>query len=87
MRLGSELHAAVAQRAMGRGDVGNEVVDDGCGVVELGLLGHTQHDADLAALEEGHLRRRLEEERHAEDIAIEADGAVEINSADEDLAY
>src|SRR5947199_411867 len=54
--------------------------------IELGRFGDAEHDGRRAALEERHLGRRLEEKRHGECVAVEADGAVEIAGADEDLA-
>src|SRR5213079_2878823 len=56
-----------------------------CGATTV-LLGVPEENGRGAALEESHLGRRLEEKRHAEGVAIEADGAVEIASSHKDLA-
>src|SRR5438270_7641456 len=85
MGLRDELHTPTAQRRVGEGDVGDEVVDERRRVVELAGLGDAQHDHRRATLEKGH-SGDLKEEWHAERVTIEADGAVEILRADEDLA-
>src|SRR5437773_8047225 len=67
-------------------DVRNEVVNERGRVVEFGGLGDAEENGCGAALEESHLGRRLEKKRHAEGVAIEADGAVESLGPHEDLA-
>src|SRR5439155_26420427 len=81
-----EVNGSAAQRRMCGIDVRLEVVDGGCGMVELRSLRHAHHDGRRAALEKRHLGRRLEEKRHPERVAVETDGAVEVAGADEDLA-
>src|SRR5205814_5390026 len=78
--------APAAQRRVCGRDVRDEIVDDRRRVIELGRFGEAEHDGRRAALEERHLGRRLEQKRHAEGVAIEADGPLEIAGADEDLA-
>src|SRR5213593_2044925 len=86
VRLNDELHAPAAQRRVRRCDVRYEVVHDRRRVVEFGRLGDTEHEGRRTALEERHLRRRLEEKGHAQRVAVEADGAIEVAGANEDLA-
>src|SRR5438270_10242967 len=84
MRLGDEIHAPITQRRVRERDVGDEVVEQRYRVIELGCLGEPEHDRRRAALEESHAGH-LKEERHAERVAVEADGAIEVLRADEDL--
>ena len=84
VRPGLEDDAALHEGGVRRGDVGDLVVDDAGRVIELGLLGKRQHQADAGAVEERH-PRHLEQQLHAEPVAIEGDGAVEVVGVDGDL--
>src|SRR2546426_9971859 len=85
VRLGDELDAPAAQRRVRRIDVRDEGVDERRRAVEFGRLGDAEHESRRTALEERHLRRRLEEKGDAQRVAVEAHGAIEIAGADEDL--
>src|SRR5437763_16884747 len=67
-------------------DVIDFVVDDRSRMIELRPICRPQHDPNAAAIEERHVRRRLKKKRHAEDVAIERDRAVEVFYVDENLA-
>jgi DNA-binding MarR family transcriptional regulator len=54
-------------------------------VVELPLLGHPDHEADPAAFEQAHLRRRVEKVAYPQGIAVEGDGARQVAGVDGNL--
>src|SRR5688500_12674403 len=85
MRITFELHTAGNQSVVRVLNAGHPEVKDRAGMVELGLLRRAHHQADAAAVEEGHLGRSLKEQLHAEDVAIEGHGAVEITRIGGDL--
>src|SRR4029079_15398241 len=60
------------------------VVQDRARVVELLRLGHAQHETDAATIEEREIRH-LEQEPHAERIAVEPHGARNVAHANGDL--
>jgi hypothetical protein len=54
--------------------------------VDARFLRQRQHQADAAAVEECHRRRRLEEEPQAEDVAVERDRPGQVADRHRDLA-
>ena len=80
-----EFDAARLENFRNLFDVADFVVDDGRRVREFGLIRNTEHDAHIAALEERHLRRRREEERDSEHVAIERHPLVEVGNRDQHL--
>jgi hypothetical protein len=66
------------------GDVGDLEVQQGTGVVELGLFGRAEHEAYTATIEKTELAG-AEERLQAEDIAVEGGGALDVMDVDGDL--
>src|SRR3954469_14490342 len=54
-------------------------------MIEIGPVRDAEHDSYAAAVEEGHVRRRVEQESHAQRVAIELDGPVEVFNVHKNL--
>ncbi len=78
VRLVHEFDAAPDERAMLLLDVLYAKIEKRAGVILLGILGRRQHEPHRADLEERQRRRRLEQERQAEGVAVKADGAFDV---------
>ena len=77
MWLNNELHAARFEGFVDAFDVFDFVVDDRSGVIEIRPVRDSQHEADAAAIKEGHVRWRLKQKRHSQHVSIKRDRAIE----------
>src|SRR5436190_21464163 len=55
-------------------------------MIDIGPVREAEHDSYAAAVEEGHVRGRVEQESHAQDVSIELDGPVEVFDVHKNLA-
>lgn len=85
VRVTFELDALIAQLAVRTGDVGHIEVKNGTGMIKLWLLGKGQHQADSAAVKEGHVARG-EQRSQAEHIPVKCSGLLQVMHVDRDLA-
>lgn len=79
-----EFGSGGLQAVEGGVDVDDVEIEDGAGVIELGLFGGAEHQADSAAIEKAELAG-AEEKRQGQDVAIESGGAVDVVDVDGDL--
>src|SRR5687768_6161280 len=84
MRLAVKRHARFGEVAMRAFDVVDLVIDDRPGR-GLRSLRRRQHQPRLAALEEAHAGRRVEQPLEAEQVAVEMPGALEVLDGEGDL--
>src|SRR5262245_27134978 len=85
MRITDEAHPAPGQHAMGRLDVLCRVVQDRVSLGSFVTLRQAQHEPYTTTIEERKARRCPEHQPHAEDIAVERSGALDILNRDGNL--
>ena len=56
-------------------------------MIQLGPVRDSQHDPNAATIKKGHVRRRLKEKRHAQDVPVKGDRSIQVLHVNEDLAY
>src|SRR5262245_60194673 len=86
MRFDDELNAARFKGFVNFFNVVNFVVDNRRGMIEIRSIRNAQHDADAATVKESHVRRRLKQKHHAENISIERNRAIQVFDVDENLS-
>src|SRR6266478_5048695 len=85
VRLALEAHAGTNHLPVRDSDVGHGKVQNGAGMVELRLLGVSQHEPHPAAVEENQATG-VEQQWQPEPVPVEGGGAVEVVNVDGDLS-
>src|SRR5690242_7975841 len=86
MRLHDEFHAPRVEDFVNSLDVIDFVINHRRRMIDQRIVRNAKHDANAAAIKKGHVRRRLEQESHSQNISIKRDRAIEILYVNEDLA-
>src|SRR6185369_13474506 len=67
-------------------DIVNFVIDDRSGMIQVGPIRDSQHEPNAAAIKKSHVWRRFKQKRHAQNVAIKLNCAIEILYIHKDLA-
>jgi hypothetical protein len=85
VRLAAKLNAAAGQRLERRINVANFEIDDGTGMVILGLLWYGQHETDAIAIEERHVVN-LKDELEIEQVSVKLNRRLKVMDGNRNLS-